>query len=328
MTSRVFLLMFVILACNTIENWPSPQANAQDAVSRLKEYVVESSVFDLPHILHFDIVTTTESETTGRIDSQRIIGRHIHLSNSKFRNDFTTFEITASDAFREEHVFLQMSEDEKYGIGRDRATGELGPLQKYVRDSGDAIAIKYCNPFNFLLTGARELNRQTFDRNPIENFVDTCQSMEESEEFITHTKTNAVTQFKFAEDDPWRIVSRKSFVSSMDPGVGFRSKKVIKKLDDFKGYFCVVESEAKWRDIDGKSKVPFWISHSNKVSAFHDPTRRIDFEAFVFGITLDPSAMETLLDPNRLTDEFWSQDYKPDDIEGLAAKERRLYLKK
>ncbi len=38
--------------------------------------------------------------------------------------------------------------------------------------------------------------------------------------------------------------------------------------------------------------------------------------------------METLLDPNRLTDEFWSQDYKPDDIEGLAAKERRLYLKK
>ncbi|XZE17830.1 hypothetical protein SH449x_003110 [Pirellulaceae bacterium SH449] len=104
-------------------------------------------------------------------------------------------------------------------------------------------------------------------------------------------------------------------------------KETIKNLKDLKDYKVVFESSAKWREIDGKHKIPFFVSTRDLTSPNRDPDRTIEFEGFFFGISLDVSPYEKLFNKERLNDADWRRDHDPEQIEALSLKERKLYLK-
>ncbi|XZE17828.1 hypothetical protein SH449x_003108 [Pirellulaceae bacterium SH449] len=200
-------------------------AHSQDAISRLKEYAVESVVFDLPHVLHFDIVCTTDSPKRGRFESIRLIGRHVHINNKRLRNDFVKYEVSTLGSYREENLFLQLSEDEKYSVLRDRETAEMSGIMSATRDSGDHAPIRYCNPFAFLLHGDAELRRQTFQQDTIEKFLSVIRDIEQSEQFVMLSKGVIAMQFTFAEDDSWRILTSKFLAPNIVPEVYMEQKE-------------------------------------------------------------------------------------------------------
>ncbi len=154
------------------------------------------------------------------------------------------------------------------------------PVGQNDRDGGDVQAIKYCNPFNFLLNGHHELSRQTFSRNPIEILLEFSESLENSEDFVKHTKTNCASRYVFSKEEPWMILSHKGFIPSKDVAEYRRQTKILKTISDVKNCECIVEAEARWREIEGKSKIPFWVSHRNSLFSMNDPTKKCDFEAF------------------------------------------------
>lgn len=302
-------------------------ASAQDAVSRLKEYAVESVVFDLPHVLHFDLVCTTDSPERGRFESVRLIGRHVHISNKKFRNDFVEYHVSTLGSYREEKLFLQLSEDEKYSVLRDRETGEISGVMSSTRDSGDHAPIKYCNPFVFLIYGESELDRQTFQEDTMDRFLKVIQKVDESEQIVALKKKITAMQFTFSDEDYWRILKAKVLAASIVPEEIIKQEKTIEGLEDLKDYKVIFESAAKWRDIDGQHKIPFFVTSRKLLSSQRDPKRTIDFEGFFFGISLDVSPYEKLFNKERLNDADWRRDHDPELIEALSLKERKLYLK-
>lgn len=295
---------------------------AQDAVSRLKEYAAESAVFRSPHVLHFDIVVITDNPVWGRFDSIRLIGRHVHINKSKFRNDFVKYSVSTTNSYREEKLFLHLSSDEKYSSYRDSDTEAFGGIQRIDWNSDSQADIVHCNPFAFLIQGETELHRQSYERNTMDRLIEVVRDLEQSEQFVVLSKKKTAMQFTFANDDSWRIMTTKVLAPSKDPESIMKHSK-IDSLEDLKDYEHIFESSAKWREIDDKHKIPFYVTARNQQSS----NRTIDFKGFFFGISLDVSPYENLFDLERLNDEDWRADHNPDEIEALSMLERKMYLK-
>jgi hypothetical protein len=84
----------------------------QDVMKRLKEFGVESTSFEMPCIVHFDIVIHDEVPSEGVLKVYRMLGRYVRGGEAKVRLDLSYSEASPKPGRREREVFLQHSPTE------------------------------------------------------------------------------------------------------------------------------------------------------------------------------------------------------------------------
>ncbi|MFN7291754.1 MAG: hypothetical protein ACK5YR_00775 [Pirellula sp.] len=321
------LLFATLLIATVIDITVCAQATSQDVITRMEEYAVESTVFDLPCVLHFDIQITTESTSNDKISAKEIFGRRIYLSEEKYRNDLLVISSHASGISTERECTIKLSRENRW-IARYGTEGDPIGVSVTKIDNPEwphSNLLSKCHPYHIPVAGIGYFTRNNND--PLATFMEQRKPFVDPEKFMKSKRSPIVDEYSFDSKDSWKLKKFRVYVPQGNFAETFRNfKKPVNSLEDIKDWRVFCESQIKWRQLEEKSHVPFWIARRELGFAADDPDEVREMEAFFFGITLDAEGHKSLVDPNRLNIENLIEDFNTDKLQLMADRERKEFL--
>lgn len=327
--STLLIRMLMTVGLSIVLSSPS-QLIAQTVVKRMEEYAVESTVFDLPHVLHFDIQITTESTPNNKISAKQILGRRINLSDEKYRNDLLVISSYPSGISVEKECTIKLSRENRwvasYGTEGDPSGVSVTKIEN--PEWSHSNLLSNCHPYHIPIAGIGYFTRNN-KVDPLASFMEKRKPFVDPEKFMKSKLYPIVDEYSFDPEDSWKLKKIRVYVPPGNFAETFRNfKEPVTSLGDIKNWRVFCESQMKWRQLEEKSHVPFWIARRELGFAADDPDEVREMEAFFFGITLDTDEHKSLVDPNRLNVANLLEDFDIDKLEVLANRERKEFLSK
>lgn len=291
---------------------PQLSAKAGDLIDRLKQYSVESTIFEFPSVLHFDFVVQEESESA--ITQARYLGRQVIGGLGKRRLDFVKIATTALGESRSFEHYLELSKSERFYVFRIDG-GK--PQAVKVEDGKNSVRclIGFINPFHFALLGGQELAIPS--RDPAEDIISRFVDLPESKNIIRNRGEDAVSAWKLEFDSELQWQLRKatvyrSFKGCNDPDFGKWSRTTEKTI--FGDWHVSLEVHSKWREVDGEL-IPIYVHSFAQNHDCNDPSMKEDFEGLFFDCQFQNLEVDAYFNKDRLSEEFLFQDFSVDKLE-------------
>jgi hypothetical protein len=297
----------------------------------MEEYAVESTVFDLPHVLHFDIQITTENTSNDEATATQIIGRRIQLADDQYRNDVVLITSHSAGIEFKKECNIKLSREERWvaTYGDEGDPSDVNVIKIDNPDHPQSYVLFHCHPYYIPIFGVSSIIRNSQSRDRVMEFVIRTTPFVDPNRYMKSKAHPIVDEYTFDSDDTWKLTKFRSHVPQGDFSEVIRNfKEPVTTLEDIKGWRVFCESQIKWRQLEEKSHVPFWMVRKEAGYVANDPGRIREMEAFFFGINLDTEEYKKLVDPKRLNIESLEADFNLEKIEAMANRERKQFLTK
>lgn len=326
--STLLIRMLMTVGFSIVLSSPS-QLIAQSVVKRMEEYAVESTVFDLPAVWHFDIQITSENTSNDEATATQMIGRRIQLADDQYRNDLLVISSRASGISTAKECTIKLSRENRwiasYGTRGDPIGVSVTKIENPEWPHSNLLS--KCHPYHIPIAGTGYFTRNNND--PLATFMEQRKPFVDPEKFMKSKRSPIVDEYSFDSEDLWKLKEFRVYVPQGNFAETFRNfKKPVNSLEDIKDWRVFCESQMKWRQLEEKSHVPFWIARRELGFAANDPDESREMEAFFFGINLDTEEYKKLVDPKRLNIESLEADFNLEKIEAMANRERKQFLTK
>ncbi len=326
--STLLIRMLMTVGFSIVLSSPS-QLIAQSVVKRMEEYAVESTVFDLPAVWHFDIQITTENTSNDEATATQMIGRRIQLADDQYRNDLLVISSRVSGISTAKECTIKLSRENRwiasYGTQGDPIGVSVTKIENPEWPHSNLLS--KCHPYHIPIAGIGYFTRNNND--PLATFMEQRKPFVDPEKFMKSKRSPIVDEYSFDSEDSWKLKEFRVYVPQGNFAETFRNfKKPVNSLEDIKDWRVFCESQMKWRQLEEKSHVPFWIARRELGYAADDPDEVREMEAFFFGINLDTEEYKKLVDPKRLNIESLEADFNLEKIEAMANRERKQFLTK
>jgi hypothetical protein len=294
-------------------------AKAGDLIDRLKQYATQSSCFDLPSVVHFDLNTLEEDKLTPSITQVRYLGRQVNGGGGRKRIDFVKVTATGRGETRVLEHYLELAVKEKYYAFRLSGNS----LQKVSTEDSTHATLTNVNPFHFALAGGLELYRTV--GSPVEGLISRFDDFPNSNRFIRNTGATARSAWllRFDSDVPWQVVRSKAFRSTDNCEPSDLKWSAVKEVDVEKNWHVSIDLNSKWSEVEGE-RVPIYVHSLAQFYDCNDPSKTEEFEGLFFDIEFDPVDIERYFNKERLSKEFVDQDFSADKLEKQSNVARRF----
>jgi hypothetical protein len=188
--------------------------------------------------------------------------------------------------------------------------------------------LSHCHPYHLPIGGIDDVKRKT-KAEPLGRFLENRAPFVDPERYMKSKRLPIVDEYSFDSEDTWKLTKFRVFIHPAGLSDILRNpKEPVTTLDDIKGWRVFCETQIKWRQLEEKSHVPFWMARKDAGYSASRPVERREMEAFFFGINLDTEEYKKLVDPKRLNIESLEADFNLEKIEAMANRERKQFLTK